>query len=536
MMTKLFRRLALFLILSVSVARGASEFQYSVPVATQEGRRAYLWIPPNCLRVRGLIFCINNMLEERFTMDPTIRAVAAETGLGIVWIQPGRDPESPLTIDLSKGSAVAAVDRVLADLAAESGYAELAQAPLIIEEHSAASPFGFGIQSQMPDRIIAAIPLKGFDAGLPAPGIPNLKVGSEWAEHGEGWKQPWTQAALAGTIKMRQANAENLIGEFVDLGSGHFDYTPQSSGPIALFIRKAMQTRVPAKAGPDGSVTLRAIDPKSGWLIDPAKLGTPGGQPVPYARFPGNPQEALWYFDLEMGNAANHSMLDQVGKKPQVLDLIVDGQPAALGAVGLVSFTPAWEADGFTFKVKAAYLDHSPAPTLYGGGALGHGSAPVQFRVGSGALKQVGPDAFRVWPHRGVLLNQGNPWEPWIIGFSNGDEMYRRTDRPFHPNLAVTNRDGTPQTLDFPKIADQSVKSRRPIPLTAKASSGLAVQYFMISGPAEIDGNQLKFDPVIPSRTRLPMRVLVAAFQWGRATDPKVPSAGPIVQEFFLRP
>ena len=525
--------LLLLCLLSSTPLHGA-EFQYSVPVPVLAGRRAYLWIPPNCQRVRGLIFTINNMLEERFTADPLIRQTATDLGLGIVWVQPGSDHESPLTLDLRNGNAVATIDTLLKDLAAESGYAEIANAPLIVEEHSAASPFVWGIQGQMPARLIAAIPLKGFNLWGPGPGIPNFVVTSEWAEHGEGWKKPWQREWLVNTAKMRKDHDDALVGELTDLSSGHFDYTPQSSVPIAMFIRKAVKARLPDNAPTDGPVTLRPVDPKSGVLMDPLKLGTPEGVPIPYFRWVGDPKTALWYFDAELAKTVNDYMLEQLRKKPQMLDMVVDGKPAVLDKVGLVNFGPQWQADGVTFKVAATYLDHSPAPDLFGGGALGHASTPIKFRVGSGALAQVGPDTFRVAIHRGIVVNQGNPWEPWIIAYSDGDDEYRRTDRPFHAYVNIMGKDGAPQTIDFPKIPDQSVRALAALPLQASASSGLPVQYFMISGPAVIDGNTLKFETP-PPRTRLPMRVLVGASQWGRATGQKVASAEPVTQEFFIR-
>jgi hypothetical protein len=492
-----------------------------------------MWIPPACQRVRGVMFVLNNMLEERVTVDPTIRQAAADCGLAIVWVQPGSDKGSPMSISPEKGAGDAVL-KVLADLAKESGYSEIEFAPLLVEEHSAASPFVWQIQDQLPDRIFAAIPLKGFHSWWHTGTIPNLQVSSEWAEHGEGWKQPWDRKWLTETTHLRKENHDALIGEFADLSSGHFDFTPQSAGPIAMFIRKAVKARIPDDAPLDRPVKLKTVDPKSGWLLDPATIGTPQGKPVPYSQWQGDPQDALWYFDEELATTINDYMADQLRKKPQMLDLVIDGKPAVLDKVGLVPFSPRWDADGQTFKVQAIYLDKSPAASLYGGGPLGHASVPIQFRVGSGALDQVGPDTFKVAIHRGVVLNQGNPWEPWIIGYSNGDDQYRRTDRPFHPNVNIVNKDGEAQSIDFPKIPDVSVGSVT-VPLQGKASSGLPIEYFMVSGPAEIakDGASLHLLP-IPPRSRYPVRVLVGAYQWGRAIDPKVKSAGPIVQEFSI--
>jgi hypothetical protein len=44
----------------------------------------------------------------------------------------------------------------------------------------------------------------------------------------------------------------------------------------------------------------------------------------------------------------------------------------------------------------------------------------------------------------------------------------------------------------------------------------------------------LSFAP-LPVRAKFPIRVLVSSFQWGRQNDPKVQSAGPVTQEFFIQ-
>jgi hypothetical protein len=133
------------------------------------------------------------------------------------------------------------------------------------------------------------------------------------------------------------------------------------------------------------------------------------------------------------------------------------------------------------------------------------------------------------------MLNQGNPWEPWIIGYSLGDNTYRRTDRPMHPSLNLVNQEGAPQTLQFEKVNDV-FPATKTIELRAAASSGLKVQFFVVSGPVHLgeDGHSLVVLP-IPKRSKYPIRVLIGAYQWGRVVDPKVQSAGPVVQEFFIQ-
>jgi len=57
------------LLFSAALARGA-EYQWSVVVPPEQGSKempiAYLWIPPGCQHVRGVVFAQHNMRSSRF--------------------------------------------------------------------------------------------------------------------------------------------------------------------------------------------------------------------------------------------------------------------------------------------------------------------------------------------------------------------------------------------------------------------------------------------------------------------------------------
>src|SRR5688572_21009263 len=77
----------------------AAEYQWSVPVVPsvaadmkdRPASRAYLWIPPDCRYVRGVVVGQQNMLEERILEHPEFRNTMAELGLAVVWISPSMD-------------------------------------------------------------------------------------------------------------------------------------------------------------------------------------------------------------------------------------------------------------------------------------------------------------------------------------------------------------------------------------------------------------------------------------------------------------
>jgi len=532
--------LALFLIPKV-VADDV--YQWSVPVYGGEDRRAYLWIPPGCRHVRGLILGLNNMQEEYLFMDDAFRRNLADLDLGIVWIFPGfaiapANKQPPLSGPWPNGEqGQKDIKKVLSDLTKESGYPEITDAPLLPIAHSAASPFVWGISSWS-DRVFAGIPLKGYYTGGPAANVPYLTIGSEWAEvggpnWGEGWK---TYRDTILRIRSNQAAGQDveLIGNIPDMGAGHYNSNPDLVPIINLFIRKAVAARLPEHPPTGRPVPLKPITAEMGALADSMKLGTTSFHPVPYNQYQGDKKKADWFFDTELAESINVYVMQRINKKPEMIDALDDtGQPVSLANSGVADVHPSIAADG-TFKVKAVYLDKSPHALIYDGGSLGHADVPILYRVSSGGLKQVGPATFRIWAHRGNLSRQSQPWEPHIMAWSPGNSEYRSADRPIHPFISNHLTEGTAQTIDFAQLSNQPANAKS-IALEAKASSGLPVQFFVISGPATLseDSKSLLFTP-IPVEARMPVRIRIGAYQWGSPNEPKIQTAPEVIQEFFL--
>ncbi|MBC8011048.1 MAG: hypothetical protein H7067_13240, partial [Burkholderiales bacterium] len=117
----------------------------------------------------------------------------------------------------------------------------------------------------------------------------------------------------------------------------------------------------------------------------------------------------------------------------------------------------------------------------------------------------------------------------YLIARHEGDAAHRRTVQPAHLTLRE-NTAGTAQRITFPPLPDVPAGTAS-IPLAATADSGLPVSYFVASGPALVRDNQLVFT-TLPPRTRFPVEVTVAAWQWGRATEPAVRTA-PLVRQTF---
>jgi hypothetical protein len=364
-----------------------------------------------------------------------------------------------------------------------------------------------------------------------------LHVSSEWGEWDPTWGNTWEQSDRVHLQRIRKETGKRaMIGEFVDMGAGHFAWTHESASVISLFIRKALAARVPALGSnaTDGPIKLNTVSFDSGVLVKMDTLGFDAFKTYPADQYPDDPNQAYWYLDAEMAKASNDYMYERLQKKPQMIGFITDkGTLDTYEKAGVTQFGVKWLPDGETFEVQAQFLDKSPTKNLYDGGALGHVDEPVRYRVGSGALKQVGDNQFKVYVHRGWIVRQSAPWEPWILAYHPGNSAYRSTDRPLHAWVTTINTTGADQTLDFPLLADVSVNQLNPIELTAKASSGKTVQFYPVSGPIEVEGNQLTFSD-IPIRASFPIKVMVAAYQWGSAADPKVKTALPVIREFYI--
>jgi hypothetical protein len=511
-----------------------STYQWSLAMPSPDfERRAYLWIPPQCKHVRGVVVGLQNMLEKLMFQNGDFRDACAAADVAIVYIAPGS-----VTIDKTKEpalalgfkdpkAAIAQLDQLLNDFAGVSGYTEIATAPLIPIGHSAATPVVWGVAYYDSARCIAVIPYKGWFSGAKGD-LPFLHVSSEWGEvGGANWGQTWQKNDRGSILKLRAGKANPEIGEYVELGNGHFAWQPASGRIIGEFIRKTVAARVST----DG--TLKPLPIESGVLVVPTDLGTSRFKAYSYNDCPGDKQAAYWYIDAEMAQAINDYMAPRLVKKPQVIDVLVKDKPAPLDKGGMADYAPTLLPDGVTWKVSPCYLKKAPPQLDFGDQPLGHSNGPVYFKVTSGAIKQTGPDTFKVWLGRGGIERQGNPWDPWAIAAQGGDDTYRSADRPVHFWIPIRRKDGKPQQIAFPDVPTAAAGSG-PIKLHAVADSGLPVQYYVVSGPVDVAEDGTVTLLPIPPNAKYPVAVMIGAFQWGRGLDPKFSSAEPVVKEFSI--
>jgi hypothetical protein len=525
---------------SVPVRGADAVWQWSVPAGSG---RAYLWIPENCTRVRAMLLAQHNLIERGILEHPRMRRALAELGIAEVFIAPSLD--AVFRFDEGAGERF---DGVLRALAAESGYDEIATAPVAPMGHSAHASFPWNYAAWNPGRTLAALSLKG-DApltGLTGCGRPNPAWGDRTLDGVPGLmvmsEQEWWEARLVPLLEYRAAHPAAPIALLADAGHGHFDATDRLVEFLALFLRKVAALRLCA-------YSLKPVDPAQGWLIDRWRGdGAPRAQPAPYAAYAGERAEACWCPDGETAQAIEAYQATSRGKRSQQVGFMQEGawRPVANSHAGTdLDFRP--EADGLTFRLSAGFIAPLPAnppvatkdrrppvvavtPEPAAPGA--HASGSVTISVIVGPVVMAGPGVFRVAPDRMYDPADRRTHEAWFLARHPGDATFKPAVR--QARLLLPRFDeGVAQTISFPPIPDHRPGAGA-VPLVASSDAGLPVGFHVREGPAVVRDGALHFTP-LPPRTRFPVKITVVAWQFGRGAAPGVRAAPSVERTFLIR-
>jgi len=506
-------------------------YQYSVKVGS---RTAYLWIPPQCAYVKGVVISLSNLLERNWLEDPLIRKTAADVGLGMIWIGAAQRGDQSFTADMKPGMELI-FQMMMNDFANESGYPELRTAPVIPMGHSANGHFAWTFANAMPGRTIAAIPVKTipFPDSLKFKDIPLCYIVAQTTE----WPQyrvpdPATQpgdrdfywpVVRDGALALRTQSADNLIGVVTDPGGGHFDWTENQARFLALYIRKACQYRLPAK----GQYPLKQIVKENGWLTSTGGMDKDAFAPAQYRNYKGSIAKSYWFFDKETAMAAVRFEGDRVNRKKQMLSFVQNGQLLNTTKIGYAPLKFEPQQDGRTFTLTGGFLNEVPKELIGYGEKLGHATGPMKFRVTVGPAIQTGDSTFRVQFDRA-----GMGGEIFIQESHPGNNEYRAAVQPGEMRIPARLTAGTPQKLSFAK-PDDVKQGTKYIKLNAVADSGLPVDYYITAGPAYIKNDTVIFTE-IPVKSKYPVKVTIVAYQWGRTVPPLYQSAEPVEQSFYI--
>ncbi len=531
----------------------AADWQWSVtidPIVSKEtgkAPRAFLWIPPNCQQVRGVVVGQHNMEEEPILEHPAFRQVLGEIGFAEIWVSPWLDR----TFDFNHGASEH-FEAMMKHFAQVSGYSELEFAPIIPIGHSAAASFPWNFAAWNPGRTIAAISVSGQwplfpdrakDTEQPElgthgfDGVPGLVCMGEYE---------WAESRFADGDKLRNNHPHWPITALGEAGGGHFDGSDRKIAYLAAYIRAAAKYRLPAVSPQTGPVKLNPIDPaKQGWLYERfhANQG-PSVPAAPVGQFKGKSENAFWAFDGNLAQATETFSAGEKGKKVQLLgyrqkDGIVP-QNKDLHAQVRLKFEPI--DDGLTFKVTGAFLDTVPEgrPEKWTGkpkdAPAEHGTDPEHIRISRicGPVQQLAPDTFAIRFYRMGMDNVKRSNDVWLVAEHPGDATYRRIIQQAQMSFPLTNKQGADQTITFPAIPDQTLGVPGILLRATSSLPGSKVHYYVLAGPAEVVNDEYLEITAIPPRAKLPIKVTVVAWQWGRSIDPKVKTAIPVERSFTI--
>ena len=415
--------MAALIALGMAAQAMAADYQWSVPIAGKDkSARAFLWVPPDCKRVRGLLLTSQVILEKEVCDHPAIRAACAKEGLGILQIYRGQQ-----TMFNYNEGADKSLLKILDDLAAESGYSEVAVAPFVTIGHSGGAIGAWNTGYWNPNRTVAMIGL--HSAAIMAPswnpkasvdGIPIMGITGEY----EMWGNPkvgldkhwrWLRGEL---LMMRGRNLDAQVCEVVQPGAGHFNFDDHLAKVVAMFIQKAAHYRIPADSPASTQpVALNHIPEESGWLTDITFMTPSTFSPTPFKQFKGDSTLAMWHMDEEMARAIEALPSQYGGKTEQRVTFVEDGKPMPAGWIIGPKFQPV--EDGMTFKVAGDFLSKTPEGAAGAGVPLSHSNGPIKFKLiggWSGGGEQMGADTFRI-----AYCNFGPTDNIQLMAYQEGD-------------------------------------------------------------------------------------------------------------------
>jgi hypothetical protein len=517
-------------------------YQWSVPVknARNAASRAFLWIPPDCKKVRAVVLAQNNMEEQSIIEHPMFRAEMSKRSVAVIWVSPSFDH----LFRFNEGAGDT-FNAFMKALATESGYSELNDAPVVGMGHSASASWPYYFAAWNPQRTLCAISVSGqwpyFRHPSFAPEIwqkdqhidfiPCLETMGEYEA-----AATWSTEGL----KERQQHPLLPLSMLACPAEGHFAATEKKIRYIALYIKKAMQYRLPKEIPENGAPTLLAVDPtNTGWLMDKWRLNEgPLAQPAPVKKYSGDASQAFWFFDEEMARATEQYQSAYSNKKAQLLGFVQHGKVVAQRNTHQqvdLAFHPL--PDGITFIVKPAFLDTVPGAHARtaewtgqpAGKAIGHsGKGRIAINRIWGPFKKINDTTFQLGFERG-MNDPARGYQCWFAAEHAGDEEFKPAVQQAKMDVAASNTEGITQSISFPPIENVK-RSVKTVSLKATSSANMPVSYYVREGPAVVTGNKIVFTN-IPPRSKFPVKVTVVAWQYGTKT---ISSAQPVEQIFYI--
>lgn len=505
--------------------------------------RAYLWVPPDCKKIKAVVFAQNNMEEQSILENPEFRKKMAELGFAEIWVSPAYN----LKFLFNQGAGECFND-IMHDLSSVSGYSEINLTPVVYMGHSAAASAPYYFAAWNPGRTLACVSVSGqwpYVRNVFSPDIWTKDQTVDFVPCLETMGEYEAAASWSGEgLKEKVDHPLIPLSMLACPGEFHFATTETKALYIALYLKKAAQYRLPTNT-PDGQAPrLIPIDPtKSGWLVDKWRFDqAPTAEPAPVNSYKGDKKEAFWYFDEELARATAAYEQKHRKQKPELIGYFEKGkmleQRNAHQQFNL-KFMP--EADGITFKVHTAFYDTvpggSPRPAGWAhmavGTKIGHSTngGPIKLDRITGPFVKLNDSTFRVQPQMG-FWEFPHSYELWFSATHPGDQEYKCAVQQALMPLPVKNTKGAEQHITFSAISDQ-YPGKKGIKLQAISDAKVLVGFYVLEGPAEIEGDHLNIT-TIPVRSKFPVKVTVVAWQYGNSNEPKLQTAIPVERSFLI--
>ena len=495
----------------------------------------YLWIPENCKKLHGLVIMCTNVPEHMLVGHAGIRNVCKANNMGIIWSTPSfmnfrktTKDNKTLNMALEHKTTVNFLQQLLNGLAENSGYAEVATVPWLPMGESGHLLMVDALMEYSPERCIAGIFIKNNHLPPKNREVPTLVAfgtAQEWGQDKVDIRTRWNDVAAAydGILKNRKLNPNWPLSCIIDGSSGHFDCSEKLAHYFANYINLVAKARL----SDDGSPKLKSVNLNKGFLAD---IPVPGDENHSVKAYSKSDTVALpWYFDKESAMEAQSFAAINWKAATQIPAFLNDSSKVAPFIFnGISKLVPTdLGTDGLTFTVKPVMLEKIPANFTVGAGdklAKAPGTPVLEWVCGQ--FKPIGNNKFR------ISLDRSWPSTANYIGVrKQGNDSIRSIFQPCGLTLP-RNDSGKPQKITFEKIPDVEAGTKS-VQLLATSDSGLPVEFYVVSGPAIIENSKLIFTK-IPPKAKFPVAVTIAAWQWGKASEPKIKMAEIVKQKIDI--
>ncbi len=394
---------------------------------TGKAPNAYLWMPDSCGRIRFVVLAQQNMTEEALLRNSRFRANLQELGGAVIWVAPWFSQDwSPAT------GCQQTFEKMMKDLAEQSGHKELEGIPVVPFGHSAQATFPWNFAAWNNDRTLAVVSFHGdaprtnlcgygrenleWGRNRNIDGIPGLMIEGEYE---------WWQARVRPAKAFQMMYPDACVSFFCDAGSGHFDLSEATVDYISLFIRKACEQRLQAEG------ILRRLSPSEGWRFGAPSGGEQEGNtitafpttpPAAWTAYPDDPHDAFWYFDEEMARLTMSRYMETAYKKPQQVGLRYQGRS--------ISYDSRQQGGMF---LDLSHLAIGDRFTLEAVGDQDTARCHVDYICGP--VRKLTDKVFEIIPYDCGADNPKRSHTAWLVAVAEGDRIYKRAVQPVQIKL-----------------------------------------------------------------------------------------------------